>query len=152
MQKLLLILFILFASVGYSQNLIYYQDSLTTDSVKVVPVSNITPLPTSALVTIGSVTVDPTAPVSKNLTSIVSATAAAIDVASLANRRSVNFINHSASVTCWLTMDAEVASAAISVGIPLFPYGFFGVELDASKIVGIAADGIATVTVYQDGY
>ena len=152
MRKLLLILFVLLATVGYSQDLIYYQDSTATDSLKLIPVSDATPLPTSALVTIGSVTVDPAAPVSQNSTAVVSATSVAQNVTSLANRKSVNFVNHSSSVTCWLTMDTETASAAVGVGIPLFPYGFWGVELDSSKVVGVMADGVASVTVYQDGY
>lgn len=152
MKKLLLILFVLLATVGYSQDLIYYQDSAATDTLKLIPVSSDTPLPTSALVTIGSVTVDPAAPVSENSTVIVSATSVATDVVSLANRKSVNFVNHSSSVTCWLSMDTAVASAAVGVGIPLFPYGFWGVELDSSKVVGVMADGVASVTVYQDGY
>lgn len=152
MRKLLLILFVLLATVGYSQDLIYYQDSAATDTLRLIPVSDATPLPTSALVTIGSVTVDPAAPVSENDTDIISATAVAQNVTSLANRKSVNFVNHSSSVTCWLTMDSETASAAVGVGIPLFPYGFWGVELDSSKVVGVMADGVASVTVYQDGY
>lgn len=152
MKKLLLILFVLMATVGYSQDLIYYQDSTATDSLKLIPVSDATPLPTSALVTIGSVTVDPAAPVSQNSTAVVSATSVAQNVTSLANRKSVNFINHSSTVTCWISMDSAVASAAAGVGIPLFPYGFWGVELDSSKVVGVMANGVASVTVYQDGY
>lgn len=152
MKKLLLILFVLMATVGYSQDLIHYQDSAATDTLKLISVSSITPLPTSVLVTIGSVTVDPAAPVSENDTDIISATAVAQNVTSLANRKSVNFVNHSSSVTCWLTMDSETASAAVGVGIPLFPYGFWGVKLDSSKVVGVMADGVASVTVYQDGY
>lgn len=152
MKKLFLLMLILLALPAAAENLIYYQDSAATDTLRMIPVSDITPLPTSALVTIGSVTVDPAAPVSENDTDIVSATAVATDVASLANRKSVNFVNHSSSVTCWLTMDTETASAAVGVGIPLFPYGFWGVELDSSKTVGVMADGVASVTVYQDGY
>ena len=152
MKKLFLLMLILLALPAAAENLIYYQDSTATDTLRMIPVSDITPLPTSALVTIGSVTVDPAAPVSENDTDIVSATAVATDVASLANRKSVNFVNHSSSVTCWLTMDTETASAAVGVGIPLFPYGFWGVELDSSKTVGVMADGVASVTVYQDGY
>jgi hypothetical protein len=61
-------------------------------------------------------------------------------------------VNHSSSVTCWLSMDSAVASAAVGVGIPLFPYGGWGVELDSAKVVGVLADGVASITVYQDGY
>lgn len=152
MKKLFLLMLILLALPAAAENLIYYQDSAATDTLRMIPVSDITPLPTSALVTIGSVTVDPAAPVSENDTDIISATAVAQNVTSLANRKSVNFVNHSSSVTCWLTMDTVTASAAVGVGIPLFPYGFWGVELDSSKVVGVMADGVASVTVYQDGY
>jgi hypothetical protein len=82
----------------------------------------------------------------------VSATASAQSVASLANRKSVAFINQSASVMGWISLDSAVASAAVGIGIPLPPYGFFSTELDSAKIVGVAADGVASITVYQDGY
>ena len=110
------------------------------------------PLPVNAFVTIGSATVDPAAPVAENLTTIVSAVASAQSVASLANRKSVAFINQSASVMGWISLDSAVASAAVGIGIPLPPYGFFSTELDSAKIVGVAADGVASITVYQDGY
>jgi hypothetical protein len=116
------------------------------------PVSANNPLPTTALVTVGSVTVDPAAPVSENITTIVSATAVAQSVASLANRKTVTFINQSGTVTGWASLDSAAASAAVGIGVPLPPYGFFSTELDASKIVGVAADGVASITVYQDGY
>ena len=109
-------------------------------------------LDVSSTVTIGSVTVDPAAPPDKNSTSIISATASAQSVASLANRKSVAFINQSASVMGWISLDSAVASAAVGIGIPLPPYGFFSTELDSAKIVGVAADGVASITVYQDGY
>jgi hypothetical protein len=115
-------------------------------------VSSTNPLPTTALVTVGSVTVDPAAPVSENITTIVSATAVAQSVASLANRKTVTFINQSGTVTGWASLDSAAASAAVGIGVPLPPYGFFSTELDASKIVGVAADGVASITVYQDGY
>lgn len=103
-------------------------------------------------VTIGSVSVEVGAPPDKNSTSIVTATNAAVSVASLANRKSVAFINQSASVMGWISLDSAVASAAVGIGIPLPPYGFFSTELDAAKVVGVAADGVASITVYQDGY
>lgn len=115
-------------------------------------VSEDNPLPVNALVTIGSVTVDPAAPVSANSTTVLSVTSSAQSVASLANRKSVAFINQSASVMGWISLDSAVASAAVGIGIPLPPYGFFSTELDSAKIVGVAADGVASITVYQDGY
>jgi hypothetical protein len=124
--------------------------SATWRPVAVNPVTG--QLDVSSTVSIGSVTVDPAAPPDKNSTSIVSATASAQSVASLANRKSVAFINQSASVMGWISLDSAVASAAVGIGIPLPPYGFFSTELDSAKIVGVAADGVASITVYQDGY
>jgi hypothetical protein len=49
-------------------------------------------------------------------------------------------------------MDSAVASAAVGVGIPVFPYGHWGDRLDAAKIVSVVADGTASATVYQTGY
>ena len=115
-------------------------------------ISAANPLPTTAAVTIGSISVTLGVPPDKNLTSVISATVTAQNVASLANRKNVNFFNHSGTVTCWISLDSVTASAAANVGIPLFPYGFAGFELDASKIVGVYAAGVASVTVYQDGY
>lgn len=103
-------------------------------------------------VSIGSATVEVGAPPTANSTVVLSATSAAQSVTSLANRKNVAFINHSPSVMCWVSMDSAVASAAVGIGIPLPPYGFFSTELDATKVVGVAADGVASITVYQDGY
>jgi hypothetical protein len=58
MKKLLLILLVLLATAGYSQDLIYYQDSTATDSLRLIPVSSVTPLPVDADVNIGSITVE----------------------------------------------------------------------------------------------
>lgn len=110
------------------------------------------PLPMSGTSTVGTVTVNIGAPPDENSTTVLSATVTAQDVTSLANRNSINFFNHSDSVTCWISLDSATASAAANVGIPLFPYGFAGFELDSSKVASVYAAGVASVTVYQDGY
>ena len=154
MKNCLLVVFLmlLIGVAAQAENLIYYQDSSATDSLRMIPVSSITPLPTSALVTVGSVTVDPAAPVSENLLNVVDVSAVATDVASLANRKSINFFNHSTTETIWLSLDSAVASAAVSVGIPIFPYGFVGVELDSAKVASVIAPSACKLSVYQDGY
>lgn len=153
MRRLLFVLFlVLLALPGYCEGLIYYQDDTATDTLRMIPVSDSTPLPTSALVTIGSVTVDPAAPVANNGTDIVSVTSSAQSVTSLANRKSLMIINHSSTETIWVSLDSAVASATVGSSIPIFPYGYIGRELDSAKIIGLVTSSTATATVYQDGY
>jgi len=152
MKKLLALLFVLFCLPVFGQDLIYYQDSTATDSLKLVPVSGLTPLPVDAVVTIGSVTVSPSEPPDQNQTDVISVTSSSQNITSIANRKTINVINHSPTETIWLSLDSAVASATVGASIPIFPYGFFGVELDASKVASVITSTTATVTVYQDGY
>ncbi len=101
---------------------------------------------TGALETVGSVTVD------QNKTEVVSVTSAAQSVASVTNRKSILIINHSDSETIWVSLDSATASAAVNIGIPVFPYGAISRELDSSKVVGLVTTTTASATVYQDGY
>ena len=103
-------------------------------------------------VTIGTATVSAGAPPTTNRTDILSATSVSQSVTSLANRDTISVINHSGTVTLWVSMDSAVASAAVGVGVPVFPYGAFGDRLDAAKIVSVVADGTASATIYQTGY
>lgn len=150
---LLFVTMLFMACVGvYAENLIYYQDSTATDTLKVIPVSGLTPLPITGVVNIGSATIEAGAPPSANSTIVVSVTAIATDVASLANRRALSIINHSPTGVVWVSLDSAAASATVGVGIPIFPYGSFNTELASGKIVGLIASTSFNATVYQDGY
>lgn len=135
-----------------AQDLIYYQDSSATDSLRMIPVSSITPLPINGVVSIGSATIEAGQPPTENLINVVDVSAVATDVASLANRKSINFFNHSTTETIWLSLDSAVASAAVGVGIPIFPYGFISAELDSVKVASVVASAACKLSVYQDGY
>lgn len=136
----------------YAENLIYYQDSAATDTLKMIPVSDLTPLPITGVLTIGSVTVSAGEPPSVNITQVIGVSGVATDVASLANRRAILIINHSPTETVWASLDSAVASAAIGAGIPIFPYGNISTELASGKTVGLIASTSFNATVYQDGY
>jgi len=136
----------------YAENLIYYQDSAATTTLRMIPVSNLTPLPIVGVVSIGSATIEAGQPPTDNLMDIVSVTATASDVASLANRKSINVFNFSATETVWISLDSAVASATVGASIPIFPYGYVGVELDSSKVLSIVSATAVSAAVYQDGY
>ena len=137
---------------AYAENLIYYQDSTATETLRMIPVSDITPLPITGIANIGSATIEAGAPPTANSTTIVAVTSVAANVTSLANRRALAVINHSATETVWLTMDTDTASASVGAGVPVFPYGCFSTELDSDKTIGIISATDLNVTVYQDGY
>ena len=137
---------------AYAENLIYYQDSTATETLRMIPVSDITPLPINGVVSIGSATIEAGSPPSANITEVIAVSAVATSVASLANRRAVTIINHSPTGVVWASMDSSVASAAVGVGVPIFPYGNFSTELASAKIVGLIASTSFNATVYQDGY
>lgn len=136
----------------YAENLIYYQDSAATDTLRMIPVSSLSPLPIVGVVSIGSATIEAGQPPTENLMSIVSVTATAADVASLVNRKSINVFNFSATETVWISLDSAVASATVGASIPIFPYGYVGVELDSSKVLSIVSATPLSAAVYQDGY
>ena len=137
----------------YAENLIYYQDSTATDTLRMIPVSPITPLPINGVVNIGSATIEAGSPPTKNITVAVSVSAVATDVASIANRKSINFFNNDPAKTAWISLDSTTAPATVQGAcIPLPPYGFVGVELDSVKVAGLIASEAMTVYVYQDGY
>lgn len=154
MKKCLFVMFLmLFVGISaQAENLIYYQDSSATDSLRMIPVSSITPLPINGVVSIGSATIEAGQPPNKNVLTVVDVSAVATDVASLANRKSINFFNHSTTETIWVSLDSGTASAAVNVGIPIFPYGFVGVELDSVKVASVIASVACKLSVYQDGY
>jgi hypothetical protein len=138
---------------AYAENLIYYQDSTATETLRMIPVSDITPLPINGVVNIGSATIEAGSPPTENIIVAVSVSAVATDVASIANRKSINFFNNDSAKTAWISLDSTTASATVQGAcIPLPPYGFVGVELDSVKVAGLIASEAMTVYVYQDGY
>ena len=137
---------------AYAEYLIYFLDSTATETLRMIPVSDITPLPINGVVNIGSATIEAGSPPSANITEVIAVSAVATSVASLANRRAITIINHSPTETIWASMDSSVASAAVGVGVPIFPYGNFSTELASAKIVGLIASTSFNTTVYQDGY
>lgn len=102
--------------------------------------------------TIGTATIDPNTPPTKNSMTAVSVTASAANVASLANRKSVSVFNTSTTNTCWVSLDATAASATVSTSIPIPPMGYLTTELDSAKTVSLVASAALTAVVYQDGY
>lgn len=107
---------------------------------------------TDSAITIGSITVDPAAPPTANLQSVVAVTPVAANVTSLANRKSLAIFNHSMTITLWASLDAVTASATVDASIPIPPMGYISTELDASKIISLVASEAINATVYQDGY
>jgi hypothetical protein len=102
--------------------------------------------------TIGTATIDPNTPPTKNSMTAVSVTASAANVASLANRKSVSVFNTSTTDTCWVSLDATTASATVGTSIPIPPMGYLTTELASAKTVSLVASAALTAVVYQDGY
>jgi hypothetical protein len=107
---------------------------------------------TDAAVTIGSVTVDPAAPPTSNLQTLVNVTTSSANVTSLANRKSFAIFNHSTTETLWASLDASTASAAVNITIPIPPLGYISDELAATKVIALVASTTFKATVYQAGY
>lgn len=107
---------------------------------------------TDAAVTIGSVTVDPAAPPTSNLQTLVNVTTSSANVTSLANRKSFAIFNHSTTETLWASLDASTASATVNASIPIPPLGYISDELDSAKIIALVASTTFKATVYQAGY
>lgn len=162
MKKLLitLVAMVLMTAGGYTQTIktIDYTTATPTEVVKTLDPSD-TPLNLvlEAIAGIGTITASGTlvtigTPATKNSTAVLSVTSAAQSVTSLVDRNFIGVINHSGTETLWVSMDSAVASAAVGVGIPVFPYGFWGDSLDDGKIIGVITSGTASATVYQTGY
>ena len=107
---------------------------------------------TDAAVTIGSATVAPAAPPTKNSMNIVNVGVSSANVASLANRKSVSIFNCSTSEWCWASLDASTASATVGASIPIPPLGYISDELDSGKTIALVASTSIKATVYQAGY
>jgi hypothetical protein len=163
MKHLILCLLLVFlcATAGYAQITMTVKDNTTaTPTTEVLSFSpEQTPVAAilEAIAGVGSIEASGTlvtvgSPSTTNQTDVLSVTDVAQDVPSLVDRNFVGIINHSGTETLWVSMDSEVASAAVGVGIPVFPYGFWGDALDSSKIIGVVTSTAANATVYQTGY
>lgn len=107
---------------------------------------------TDAAVTIGSVTVDPVAPPTSNLQTLVNVTSVSANVTSLVNRKSFAIFNHSTTETLWASLDATTASATVNASIPIPPMAYISDELDSAKLIALVASSAIKATVYQAGY
>ena len=107
---------------------------------------------TDAAVTIGSATVAPAAPPTKNSMITVNVGVSSANVTSLANRKSVSIFNCSTSEWCWASLDASTASATVGASIPIPPLGYISDELDSGKTIALVASTSIKATVYQAGY
>ena len=102
--------------------------------------------------TIGTATIDPNTPPTTNLMTSVSVTSSAANVTSIVNRKSISVFNTSTTDTCWASLDAAVASAAVNASIPIPPLGYITTELASAKVLSLVASVSLTAVVYQDGY
>ena len=109
-------------------------------------------LPIEFSSTIGTATIDPNTPPTTNLMTSVSVTSSAANVTSIVNRKSISVFNTSTTDTCWASLDAAVASAAVNASIPIPPLGYITTELTAAKVLSLVASVSLTAVVYQDGY
>ena len=107
---------------------------------------------TDAAITIGSVTVDPAAPPTSNLQTLVNVTSVSANVTSLVNRKSFAIFNHSTTETLWASLDATTASATVNASIPIPPMAYISDELDSAKLIALVASSAIKATVYQAGY
>ena len=107
---------------------------------------------TDSAVTIGSVTVDPAAPPTSNLQTLVNVTSVSANVTSLVNRKSFAIFNHSTTETLWASLDATTASATVDASIPIPPMAYISDELDSAKLIALVASSAIKATVYQAGY
>lgn len=110
------------------------------------------PMPVISSATIGTATVDPNTPPTTNLMTSVSVTSSAANVTSIVNRKSISVFNTSTTDTCWASLDAGTASAAVNASIPIPPLGYITTELASAKVLSLVASVSLTAVVYQDGY
>lgn len=162
MKKLLITLglMILMTANGFTQTIktIDYTTATPTEVVENLdPSDSPLHLVLEAISAIGTITASGTlvtigTPATKNSTTGLAVTTAAQSITSLVDRTDVWIFNHSGTVTLWVSMDSAVASAAVGVGIPVFPYGAWHDTIDDGKIVGVIGSANASATVYQTGY
>ena len=150
MIRLLTVVFMLVAIVSMAQVPSPSTPQILLEDGNVVGATH--PMPVMSSSTIGTATIDPNTPPKTNLMTSVSVTTAAANVASLVNRKSISVFNTSTTDTCWASLDAAVASAAVNASIPIPPLGYITTELASAKVLSLVASVSLTAVVYQDGY
>lgn len=134
----------IFSCFSYAQNLIYYQDSTATDTLKLVPVSDINKLPVDSEVTIGSLTIEtnitPITYWATQTVTLVSDTAQSITTAlTSANRRFVELKSHDPNNKFWVDFGA-VAVIGASRPCDGYFYGEVPIGITISVIASTAYD------------
>lgn len=143
MKKLFLLFLLMLVSVTCSaQNLIYFQDSSATDSVKLVPVSDVNPLPSSA--SIGSITMEtnitPVTDWATQTITLVANTAQTVTTElTSTNRRFIELKAHDPANVFWVDFGSD---AVINASRPCEGYGYFElpIGIDLSVIASTAYD------------
>jgi hypothetical protein len=107
------------------------------------------PLPTSAVVTVGSVTVTAGVPPDVGSSTAYTTSAAAQAITSLANRQRIALFNV-ATETIWVSIGTT--TAVVGAGVPVYAAGYYSDELDAAVPVGAISSTAATLNVVQTGY
>lgn len=144
MKKLFLLFFLLLSVSVSAQDLIYYQDSSATDTLKMVPVSDLTPLPVDAAVTIGSITMEtnitPVTDWATQTITLVANTAQTITtVLTSTNRRFIELKSHNPDNEFWVDFGAD---AVINASRPCdgYFYGEVPIGISVSVIASTAYD------------
>lgn len=144
MKKIFLFSFLLICSLCSGQDLIYYQDSAATDSLRVIPVSDLTPLPVDAAVTIGSITMETNiTPVTDWATQTVTLVAGVAQTVTTAltstNRRFIELKSHDPDNKFWVDFGAD---AVINASRPCDGYVYLElpIGIDLSVIASEAYD------------
>jgi flagellar biogenesis protein FliO len=101
-----------------------------------------------AVVTVGSVTVNPAGPYTAIQQTTKAVTSTGTQTTPLASRRFIQIINVGTE-TVWLGIGFNTAT--VSVGVPVLTNQYYSEELDASLGVGVIASTPSTVTIIQ-GY
>lgn len=145
MKKLLLVLSALMICASLqAQDLIYYQDSSATDTLKLVPVSADTPLPIEGNLTIASATfesnITPVTDWATQTVTLVANTAQTIATAlSSTNRRFIELKSHDPTKVFWIDYGAD---AVINASRPCDGYVYLElpIGIDLSVIASEAYD------------
>ena len=144
MKKLLVLLFVLISVCASAQSggLIYYQDSSATDTLKMIPVSDLNPLPSSA--SIGSITMEtnitPVTDWATQTVTLVANTAQTITTNITAtNRRFIELKAHTPTDEFWVDFGAD---AVINASRPCQGYVYLElpIDIDLSVIASTAFD------------
>lgn len=148
MKKLLLLFFVLISVCVSAQSggLIYYQDSSATETLKLIPVSDINPLPSSA--TIGSITIETSVTDWATQTvTLVANTAQTINTNITAtNRRFIELKAHTPTDEFWIDFGAD---AVINASRPCQGYVYLELPIDID--LSVIASTVFDIAVTEGG-